>query len=265
MMPKPSTLIRLFVVLALALAIAACGGVKTPKDAFKKMVKAYGGPEKIDLIQNYTGSGFLKATDSPTAVSNAFDVYLRGPFYKHRIALAPEGTLIDMNLLYNNMTGSWQWTKKTGLRKVPPMDLAFWRYRWPAVLKWIETPDLKGEVRPIQKVDTEYRVRMSAGDTIVTLDIDRIKSLLNGVEITLKSDSTYFYEERYLKYWKVDNIPFPSNWQATLNGKPYFEFTLVRIDLGAPPDSVFGIVGQDTSDIVTAPPPAAEETGQAPK
>jgi hypothetical protein len=262
---KLSKYVSLVLVLALAIALG-CGGVKTPQDVFKKMVKAYGGSAKIELMQAYSGNGFIKAMESPTAVSNAFDIYIDGPFYKHRIALAPEGTLIDENILYHNMTGTWQWTKHTGLKQVPALDLAFWRYRFPAVLKWIETPGLKGDVRPFTKVDTEYRVRMSAGDTTVTLDVDRVKWLLNGVEITLKNDSSFFYEERYERYWKVDNIPFPSTWVATLNGKPYFEYTLSRIDLGAPPDSVFGIVGQDTSDIQTEAPPAAEgEGGQAPK
>lgn len=265
MMLKPSMYVRLFVVLALACAIAACGGkLKTPQDAFKKMVKAYGGPQKITLLQSYTGNGFIKSPESPTAVSSAFDIYLRGPFYKHRIAVAPEGTLIDMKILYNNETGSWEWSKHVGLKQVPQRDLAFWRYRFPAVLQWAQTPGLQGEIRPIQKVDTEIRVRMSAGDTVVTLDLDRVKFLLNGVEITSKKDSTFFYEERYLKYWKVDNIPFPSIFQATLNGKSYFEFVLVRVDLGAPPDSVFKVVGQDTVDIVTEAPPAGE-TGHAPK
>ncbi len=266
MILKPSKLMCLFLILALAVTLGACGKIKTPQQAFKKMIKAYGGPQKIELMLTYTGNGFIKAADSPTAVSNAFDIYLKGPWYKHRVALAPDGTLIDENIIYHNMTGTWQWTKHTGLKKIPDEDLAFWRYRFPAVLKWIETPGLKGEIRPYTNVDTEIRIRMSAGDTIVTLDMDKVKSLLNGVEITLKSDSSYFYEERYLKYWKVDEIPFPSNWVATLNGKPYFEYTLVRIDLGAPPDSVFGIVGQDTSDIQPEnAPPAEGDSGQAPK
>jgi hypothetical protein len=254
------------------LAVAACaGGVGNPEAMIKKMVKAYGGPGKVHRLQTFVGKGFIKEPSQAIASSNAFDLYMKGPLYKHKVYRAPGGKLSDVIILCFDGRESHEWMKGRGLKQVPTMELAFSKYRFPAVLEWAQSASLKGEILPSGKRDRDVRVRYRDGDVSVTLDIDRKSRLLNGVELGSASDTSFSYVEAYGNYWNVDGIPFPGTFKASFKGQPYFDYVFPFVELGAQlPDSLFKVTEADTAAITAAskaapPEPLKPSATAAPK
>jgi hypothetical protein len=220
------------------------------------MVQAYGGPAGIARLQSFVGKGFIKELSQNIAASNAFDLYVKGPLYKHTVYRAPGGKLTDVIILFYDGRESHEWMKGKGLKQVPTMELSFSKYRFPRVLEWVRDAKLKGEIIPPKKNDRELRVRYADGDVVVTLALDRKSWLLDGVDLASTSDTSFAYSETYADYWKVDGIPFPQTFKASYKGKPYFDYVLPSVEVGAQlSDSLFTVTEADTVEVTAAPAP----------
>ena len=250
---------------AMALVIAACSRVPaSPEGAAKKMLRAYGGSEKMARLGSFAGKGFIKDWSSTVeARSFPFDVYRKGMLYKHKIMSAQRGTLTDVIVVYYDGTTSRAWVRGKGVRAVPAMELDLLKYRFPGVIQWVQGSDRRGEMLPVAKGEAVVRLRFRDGDDAVTLALDRKSWLLSSVEVSSSKDSSAVFLESYDHYTEVDGIPFPQEFKAGYGGDRPYEYILVSIELGADlPDSLFRVTAADT--MALAKPPAVEKQA-APK
>jgi len=247
---------------ALALVIAACSRVPaSPEGAAKKMLRAYGGSEKMARLGSFAGKGFIKDWSSTVeARSFPFDVYRKGMLYKHKIMSAQRGTLTDVIVVYHDGTTSHAWVRGKGVTTVPAMELDLLKYRFPDVIQWVQGADRRGEML---KGEDVVRLRFRDGDDAVTLALDRKSWLLSSVEVASSKDSSAVFLESYDHYTEVDGIPFPQEFKAAYGGDRHYEYMLVSIELEADlPDSLFRVTAADTMGL--AKPPAVEKQ-DAPK
>jgi len=252
--------VRYAMPLFLACALASCsGGVGSPEQAVRKMVRAHGGDKQVARLQTFVGKGFIKDLSSRTvAESFAFDIYRKGPLYKHKITKAPRGTITNVLVLYYDGTTCRQWMNGAGIVEMPPLEVGILRYRFPNVLQWAQEPGRAGELLPADKSESVVRVRYKDGTSVLTLALDKKSWLLSGVEVRDLSDSTFVFNETYEHYFDLDGNPFPASFKATLKSSPYYEFILPTVELKAElPDSLFRVTAQDTSAFVK--PAAAEQ------
>jgi len=237
---------------ALALSIVACSGPPSnPESAARKMLRAYGGPTKVARLNSFSGKGFIKDWSSETvARSYAFDIYRKGPMYKHKIMAAPSGMLTDVIVVYFDGTAGYAWKSGKGKTSIPAEELGFLKYRFPSVIQWVQGTPGTGEVLPSTKGEDSIRVRYRDGDIAVTLTLDGKSWLLSGVEVKSAQDSSAAFVESYSHYTEVDGIPFPQKFKAQYLGNRYYEYVLVRIDLEADlPDSLLRVNAADSAGI----------------
>jgi hypothetical protein len=237
---------------ALALSIAACSDLpSSPESAAAKMLRAYGGPAGTARLGTFSGKGFIKDWSSETvARSFAFDIYRKGPLYKHKIMAAPGGALTDVIVVCFDGAASYAWTSSKGRSSIPAEELDLLKYRFPNVLQWIQEAPRTGEVLPSAKGQDSVRVRYRDGDRTVTLTLDRKSWLLSGIEVKNTQDSSAAFVESYDHYTEVQGIPFPQKFKAQYFGNQYYEYVLVRIDLESDlPDSLLRLNAADTVGI----------------
>ncbi len=249
----------------LALAFVSCSGVpSSPEAAAKKMLRAYGGEKNVKRLQNFAAKGFIKDLSSENvAKSYAFDIYLNGNLYKHKVMAAPYGKLTDVIVLYFDGTTSHEWLKSKGVHEIPPMELGLLKYRFPACIQWVQAGGVKGEMLPVKKEDTVVRIRYADGSETATIAMDRKSWLLSGVEVVNVADTAAVFTESYDHYTDIAGVPFPQEFKATFKGAPYYEYVLSVIDLDADmPDTLFRVTNEDTIGLAS---PAAAEPPAAPK
>ena len=234
------------------LLVASCSG--TPRDPgriARKLMRAHGGSRTIERIQTFTGKGFIRDLgDATVASSNAFDIYRSGEWYKHRM-LRPEGnTFGDAIVMCINAEGTWEWRKGEGLRKASPMEFLRLRYRFPAVLSWIQEEGRSPELLDSRSKDGGFRLRYRDGDFLLIVTVDRATWLLDAVEIQSSGDTTLSFSERYGAYMDLDGIPFPQRFTGAYRGQPLYEYLLSVVELQSElPDSVFTIADADTTSV----------------
>jgi hypothetical protein len=246
--------------LALALSIGACSGVPAnPEGAARKMMRAYGGPAKAARLETFSGKGFIRDLSSEAvAKSYAFDIYRKGPFYKQVIMSAPGGKLTDVIVVYFDGTTAYAWMNGKGTTTIDAMELGLLKYRFPDVIQWAQGASKTGEVLPGSKGDDPVRVRYRDGDLEVILALDRKSWLLSSVEVKSPKVSSDVFVESYNYYTDVEGIPFPQEFKATYRGNRYYEYMLVKIELGGElPDSLFRVTAEDTTGL--AKPPKVEK------
>lgn len=230
------------------IVIASCSGmVDKPEDAVKKTVRAYGGPQKVELLRNYLGKGFMKdLTSTSVAKSHPLDVYQKGRLFKSSLYRLYQGKLTDVMVLYYDGHTSYQWMNKQGRREITGLGIELVDYKFPLVLTWIQEPGRTGEILPGDDEHT-CRLQYQHENDLITLTLDTKSWLLKEVEIVRGLEYNAVYNEAYDNYREVDGIPFPSRFTGKFLGKVTYEFliSLIEIDVDLP-DSLFQVTVDDT-------------------
>lgn len=245
-----------------AVAIAACSLVPgSAEGVAKKMLRAHGGAAKLARLDSFVGKGFIRDLSSKqVAKSFAFDVYRKGPLYKHKIMSAPGGKLTDVIVLTFDGTTSREWMNGKGTRTIPSMEFGILKYRFPDVIQWVQGADRKGERLPLKKSDKVVHVRYVEGEDVITLAVDRKTWLLDSVKVTNVKDSSFAFSERYQYYSDVDGIPFPEEFRATYQGLTYYDYLLSAIELKTDlPDSLLRLNAADSTGYSKREAPAAAQ------
>ncbi len=239
-------------VLCVTFMISCCGGAGDADNVIKRMVKAHGGPDKIELVQSYVGRGFMKNITSTSVVqSDPFDIYRNGPLFKNRIMKLRGGQATDVGLTIFDGREGYQWRYRGGRSPVALWQFEIMGYLFPQVLVWARQPDLVGEIVTGEHEYYIERVRYRSGDNIVTIGVDDRTWLLKEVRIASVSDTAFTFSEKYDDYREVDGVPFPNRFTGKYRDNLYYEYFIPVIDYNVElPDSLFAVTSDDTIDIV---------------
>jgi len=236
-----------------AVMILSCSG--TPRDAVDvvdRMIGAYGGPEKIELMKSYVGKGFFKdQLGQAVARYWPYDHYQRGMNLKTKIALIDNGKAYNIRFATYNGLNYRVATKYGDLLDIPPIDIELLRYRFPLILDWIQQTDSEGKLTDDGDENGLCKIEYTIPKYKIEVGIDRGDWLLRYMRFESMEDSTKIFREAYTDYWKVDGVPFPSRFTGTLQEvRPYYEYYFVKIELGADlPDSTF-ILSEEELDLI---------------
>jgi hypothetical protein len=238
-----------FAALGAVLAASCSNTPRNPERAARTLVRAHGGERRIERLGTFTGKGFIRdLADTVVAKSNAFDLYRSGERYKHVMTRTSAGKLDDVIIHWHNAEGTWEWSSRSQLRSVSPMEFGLLRFRYPLVLSWIREQGRTPESLEAGAGDRQFRLRYRHEDMLLTLVIDRSSRLLDGVEIRSTADTTFLFTERYGNYMDLDGTPFPQRYAATHRGKPLYEYLLSRVEIRSDlPDSLFAPARADTA------------------
>lgn len=238
-------------VLCVTSLISCSDGADDANDVIKRMVKAHGGPDKIELVQSYVGRGFMKNLLSTSVVqSDPFDIYRNGPLFKNRIMKLGAGKATDVGLTIFDGREGYQWRYRGGKSPVASWQFEIMRYLFPRVLVWAQQPDLVGEIVTGEHEYYIERVRYMSGDNIVTIGVDDRTWLLKEVRIASVSDTAFAFSEEYDDYRDVEGVPFPNRFTGKYRDNLYYEYLIPVIDYDVElPDSLFAVTADDTIDI----------------
>ena len=241
----------LLLVFTAALVFSCSGKVGRPSDAINRMVKAYGGTEKIKALETYRGKGFRRDLFSTTvAQSYPFDIYRKGEKYKIRTSYITKGELVDAIYIFHTEEYNYGYSKRDRKRDFERWDLALMKYRFPLVLGWVQGGGLGGEVIDNGSTDGICKIAYEDEFNDIQIGIDTKTWLLNDIYVQDKQDSSQSFMERYSDYVVVDGVPFPAMTRSTQNGMAYYEFLLAKIEFGIElPDSVFQLSREEIEEI----------------
>jgi len=246
--------------------ICCCGGgVDGPEVVARRMVDAYGGPEKAPLLSTFKGFGFMKNLSSTTIAENfPYDVCQKGQLYKSRITIIKQSQVVGVRLNIFDGRERYIYEYGKGKRSAPTWEFDFVKYKFPFVLEWIQDPGVEGSVVHADTLDA-YLLRYVNGDDIITFTIDDSSWLLEKVEVGSVADSTFSYSESYSDYREVEGVPFPNRFVGVFKGRKYYEFFISAIEYGIDlSDSIFKVMEKDTSWAAGRVPAAkAEEAAKA--
>lgn len=225
--------------------------VNDPDTAVEKLVAAYGGPEKVELLQNYTGTGFMKdLVSTAIARSDPIDIYQKGELFKARITRLSMGRPTELMMTIYDGEELYQWIYGQGKKDIPLWELYINKYKFPNVLNWIQQPGVTGELHTDADNRNVYRLHYENEDDIIDLLLNSNTWLLREIRITSKSDSAFFYSEKYGDYRDVDGVPFPNRFTGTYRNRRYYEYMIPVIKYGVDlPNSIFGVTDEDTTAI----------------
>jgi hypothetical protein len=242
---------------AVILAVSCSSRVDSPDALFARMVKAYGGKEKIGELTSFTGRGFMKKISSvQVADSYPFDIYQDGQLIKNRIVNVEGGRMIDVRILVIDKNESYQYSVSGGLSAINRWEKGLVKYRFPGMLEWIPGSGLKGELLKARAGETDYSLKYENGDEIVTYTIDGKTFLLKGTEVRNREDSTFVTVDLYGDYLRMDDTWFPSRFSGFFGGRQYYEYFLTRVDLGTKfPEGFFAVLPEDTAGVQYYTPP----------
>ncbi len=221
----------------------SCSG--TPGDAddvVDRMIGAYGGPKKIELLKSFVGRGFLKDQLNQSVIRYwPYDHFQRDTMLKTKVALMEKG--VAYNIRYTTFDGlNYRVAEKNGDMNYPRVaELIRIKKRFPLIFDWLRNSGLEGRLKDNGDESGICRVEYIDTYDLVEIGVDRKDWLLRYVRFESRTDSTRTFTEAYSDYWDVDGIPFPSRFTGTFtNNRPYYEYYFVRIDLNADlPDSTF--------------------------
>ncbi len=245
-------LIPVLCALAAAAVLVSCSGmVDDPETVEKKLVAAYGGPDRIRLLQNYTGKGFMKDFSSTVAAkSHPLDIYQRGELFKTTITRLSKGKPVELMMTIYDGSELYQWIYSQGRKEIPLWELNIKKYKFPNVLVWIQQTDVRGTLSTDTAEMGIYRLHYENEDDIVDLMVDGKSWLLKETRITSKADSAFMYSEVYGDYREIDGVPFPNRYTGTYKNNPYYEYMIPVIKYGTElPDSIFSVTSADTTFI----------------
>ncbi len=241
----------LLLVFTAALVFSCSGKVGRPSNAINRMVKAYGGTEKIKALEVYRGKGFRRDLFSTTvAQSYPFDIYRKGEKYKIRTSYVTKGELVDAVYIFHTEEYNYGYSKRKRKRDIERWDLALLKYRFPLVLGWVQGGDLGGELIDDGSTDGICKIAYEDEFNVIQIGIDTKTWLLNDIYVQDKQDSSRNFMERYSDYVVVDGVPFPARTKSAQNGLTYSDFFLAKIEFGIElPDSVFEISREEIAEI----------------
>ncbi len=236
-----------------AVAIFSCSG--TPRDAddvIDRMIDAYGGPEKIELMKSFVGKGFFKDQLGQAVVRYwPYDHFQRGTMLKTKVALIEKGKAYNIRFATYNGLNYRVATKYGDLLDITPIDIDLLPYRFPLILDWVQQTDAEGELIDDGDESGVCKVEYAIPKYKIELGVDRSGWLLKYMRFESQADSIRVFRETYTDYWKVDGVPFPSRFTGTLQEtRPYYEYYFVKTELGADlRDSTF-ILSQEELDLI---------------
>lgn len=244
-----------------AILFSCSGTPKNADDVIGRMIDAYGGPGKIEMLKSFTGKGFLRDQLGQSVIRYwPYDYFQRDTMVKTKVALLEKG--IPYNIRFITFDG-------LNLRAVDKNNDAFYnpmteysmiKYRFPLVFDWLRSTEL--EAKLIDNGDESGVCRIEYLDTynVLEIGVDRESWLLRHVRFEDRSDSLKAFRETYSDYWEVDGIPFPSRFTAKLSDvRPYYEYYFTRIELDVDlPDSTF-ILSEE--ELALIPPKGTKPVG----
>jgi hypothetical protein len=252
-----------FLASILTIACACSGKIEKPEDAVERMVRAYGGPEKIAKLKNFKGLGFIKNLMSETvARSYPYDIYQKGTLFKSRITVIENSVMVDVRINIDDGRERYLWQYSGGKREAPDWEFELIKYKFPLALEWLQDPGVAGTVVTGPEDAGTHRLRYEIGDGIVTFTINGSSWLLEKMEVGSVSDTSFSFSEEYGNYREIEgNVPFPNRFTGTYRGMPYYEFFIPVIEYGIDiPDGFFRVTAEDTQGIVKQAP--AEKTDE---
>ena len=252
---KKGKLTVFIAILAVLPLIVSCSGeVKDAESAIDRMVKAYGGPERTGVMTTFAGKGFIKKIPHVyVAESYPLDIYQKGRLYKNRVMIVQQGMLTDVRLMIVNDQEFFKWTNNDGRGSIPEWEVNMIKYRFPGILGWLAESRAKGELIERSDEDGNCKVRFENANERLTLVIDSRTWLLKESIVESFIDSTFVSRDVYSEYRKVDDFRFPSRFSGYIRGKQYYEFLLVKVEIGIEiPDSVFTFTREDTLKLKNA-------------
>jgi hypothetical protein len=247
---------------AAAMLISCSGTVDDPAAAEKKLIAAYGGADKVKLLQNYTGKGFMKDLSSQLVAKSApLDIYQKGELYKAKITKLQSGKPAELLMTIYNGQELYQWIYGRGKKDIPLWELYINKYKFPNILEWIQKPDIEGTLSTTG--NGGYRLHYEHETDIIDLTLDGKSWLLEEMRVTSKADTSFFYSEAYSDYRDVDGIPFPNRFTGTYKDRPYYEYMIPVIEYGVEiPDSIFSVLTADTTYIARVLAEARAQGGE---
>lgn len=242
---------RLIASFAVAFLFVSCAGeVHDSEEAAKRLINGYGGRDGVEMLQSFSGKGFMKDIASTSVVKNyPFDLYRKGPLYKSKMVRLSEGKPTQVRITLFGEEGGFMWESgKSRGAEVPAWQRRLVNYMFPMVLKWIQEPTRAGEIIATGREDGFLRVRYNDGNDLITLSVDRSTWLLHSVELGRSNDSSFVYTENYGDYRRVDGVPFPNRIDGRLGNRKLYEFFLPVIEIGADlPDTLFSLTPEDST------------------
>ena len=244
----------LLLVLGLLTALYfSCSG--TPRDAdtvIDRMVDAYGGPEKLERLESFTGKGFIKDPLGQSVIRYyPYDHYQRDTLVKTKVVLLEKGE--PYNIKYATFDGlNLRSVDKNNDRFYQPMtEFVMIDYRFPLVFDWLQSTELEGMLTDDGEESGMCRIEYVDTFNVIEVGIDREEWLLRYVRFEDRSDSLRSYIETYSDYWKVEGIPFPSRFTAKLRDvRPYYEYYFTKIEIDADlPDSTFILSPEELAQV----------------
>ncbi|UCF04338.1 MAG: hypothetical protein JSV33_10345 [bacterium] len=253
----------------LALACSCSGRIEKPEDAVERMVRAYGGRERIAMLTSFKGLGFIKDLRSDTvARSYPYDIYQKGTLFKSRITVIKSSVVVDVRISIDDGRERYLWQHSSGKRNVPEWEFELIKYKFPLALEWLQDPEVAGTVVTTPDDTGSYRLRYEVGDDIVTYTINGSSWLLEKMEVASVSDTSFSFSEAYGDYRKIEgNMPFPNRFTGVYREMPYYEFFIPVIEYGIDiPDAFFRVTAEDTHGVVKLVPAekAKEPAGEVP-
>lgn len=233
-----------------AVMLFSCSGV--PRDADEvvdRMIDAYGGPEKVELMESFIGKGFLKDQWSKSVIRYwSYDHYQRETMLKTKITLVQKEIVLDVryttydgdNFRFVNVDGDFPYRQ-------PSIDIRLIEYRFPLLLGWLQSTELEGKLTDNGDESGVCTIEYISPAYEIQIGVSRKDWLLSYVRLEDSADSTNVFEEAYTDYWKVDGVPFPSRFTGMSGeGTILYEYYFVKVEMGADlPDSIFAVSDEE--------------------
>jgi hypothetical protein len=245
-----------------ALLFSCSGAPGDSDDVIERMIGAYGGQEKIEMLKSFTGNGFMKDQLGQAVIRYwPYDHFQRDTMLKTKVVLMDKG--VPYNLRYSTFDGLNHRVadKNNNMLYKLPVEIMMLEYRFPLVFDWMRNSGLDGRLKDNGDESGICRIEYVDKHDLVEVGVDRETWLLRYVRFENRADSTKIYTETYSDYWEVDGVPFPSRFTGTFtNNRPYYEYYFVKVELGADlPDSTF-ILSEE--ELALIPPKGTKPSGQ---
>jgi len=211
-------------------------------DVVDRMIDAYGGPKKLELLKSFTGSGFIKDQLGQSVIKYwPYDHFQRDTMLKTKVALTDKG--VAYNVRYTTFDGlNYRVADKNNdMMYKPPAEIILIKLRFPLIFDWLRNSGFEGKLTDNGDESGICRIEYLDPDKVIEVGVDRDTWLLRYVRFEDRAASMKIYSETYTDYWKVDGVPFPSRFTGKfLDVRPYYEYYFVKIELGVDlPDSTF--------------------------
>jgi hypothetical protein len=233
----------------IAAILFSCSG--TPGDAddvVERMINAYGGPEKVELMQSFVGKGFVKDPLGQAVIRYwPYDHFQRDTMLKTKVVLIEKGIPYNIRFVTFDGLNYRVADKNDDMNYNLPIEIVRIKSRFPFIFDWLRNSGLEGSLTDNGNESGICRIEYIGTYDVVEVGVDRKNWLLTYVEFEDRVDSMKVFRETYSDYWKVDGVPFPSRFTGILQGKDlYYEYYFVKIELGADlPDSVFTLTSDE--------------------